>query len=757
MSAPQPRSSAADGDDAQPGCALPLPLLPLAVLTHVLLRLPLDERLRLAEVCRGWRAMLRERSLWMHLDVSATSLGAACRASDALLRAGAARALRNVRSVDVSGVLRDGDGGGGGVSVGALCALAAQNPGLRVIRALSDDSTHRSVAVLRTLLEAAPRLTELHADACVATAADALPLLANAGPYGPLHLRRLRVLGGGAAALDDDPDAAVEAAPAEGRAAVGFFGAGSPSAVDTPPPAWLAALLDALPAHAARVTQLHLPRPGPRALRASVDAALALRLRGCGWGRCALETRSPLYRGTGGAEQLTRLVLNSDALTELRAVDLLFEHGGSGAADAHAAAALGGFCAALRASRLTSLTLRGAAQQHGCRSNTAAAAAAAVFCALAAALAGHPTLAAVALRMQLRTSLDVLRAEGATLVGLVCGAVAAPDALALQRTGAALAALAAAPAGALTRLDVSGCNFLDAELAPLFAALAGGAAPRLRALDVVGAQLRGNFLRAVVAPAAVAAASGGGSLAELRLTDALPHTLTDAAACGVERMVRARAAAACGRFVFRAHHVPLCCAANSDDFDVADAAAAAAAGTPPLVAPLARALAREDGLARVLLGGAFASALASGALRECDAAALLRALAGHPRMEALTLEGDLHASGEALGPALGALVAANAPALASLRVAGCMLGDAGMRPLVAALPANTHLRTLECGRSALSAAFAREALLPAARANTGLTQLSVGENALWGRLEAAAGAMACVRARSQQAPGASQQ
>jgi hypothetical protein len=640
--------------------------------------------------------------------------------------------------------------------VGALCAIAAQNPGLCVIRALGGSSTHHSVAVLRTLLGAAPRLAELHADACVATAADALPLLANEGPYyGPLRLRRLRVLSGGTAAVDDDDrDAAFEAAPAAGRAAVGFFGAGSASAVDTPAPAWLAALLDALPAHAARVTQLHLPRPGPRALRASVDAALALRLRGCGWGRCALETRSPLDCGTGGAEQLTRLVLSSDALTELRAVDLQFEHaaGGAvpGAADAHAAAALCSLCAALRASRLTSLTLRGAAQQHGWRTSTAAAAAAAVFSALAAALAGHPTLATVALRMQLRTSLDVLRAEGATLL--------APDALSrTQRTGAALAALAAAPGGgALTRLDVSGCNFLDAELAPLFAALAAGEAPRLRALDVVGAQLRGNFLRAVVAPAAAAAASAGG-LDELRLTDALPHSLTDAAACGVERMVHARAAVAWGRFVFCAHHVPLCRAANGDDYDVADAAAAAAAGTPPLAAPLARALAREDGLARVLLGGAFAAALSSGALRACDAAALLRALAGHAHMEALTLEGDMRASGEALGPALGALVAANAPALASLRVAGCMLGDVGMRPLVAALRVNTHLRTLECGRSALSAAFAREALLPAVRANTSLVELSVGENALWGRLEAAAGAMACVRARGQQPLGASQQ
>jgi hypothetical protein len=178
------------GGDAQPGCSLPLPQLPLEALTNVLLRLPLDERLRLAEVCCGWRGMLSERSLWMHLDVSAASLGAACRASDALLRAGAARALRNVRSVDVSGVLRHGDGerGGGSVSVPALCDLAALNPGLRVIRALCGagaDATQHGVPLLRTLLAAAPRLAELHADVWTRTLRTRCPFLQTSRRMGP--------------------------------------------------------------------------------------------------------------------------------------------------------------------------------------------------------------------------------------------------------------------------------------------------------------------------------------------------------------------------------------------------------------------------------------------------------------------------------------------------------------------------------------------------------------------------------------------
>jgi hypothetical protein len=538
------------------------------------------------------------------------------------------------------------------------------------------------------------------------------------------------------------------------------------------------------------VTHLSLPRPGPRALRASVDAAVALRLHGCVWG--ALPIRRTFWgSGTGSAEQLTRLLLEDVALTELCAVELEFSHEAqmgwpAGAAPApahaaaHAAATLAAFCAALRGSRLTSLTLRGYALSAAHRHATvrAAAAGAAALGALAAALAGHPTLAALALRTPLHRDSSAALPGGA-------GAPEAP----LPGVGAALAALATgggagaaqAGAGALTRLDVSGCGFLDAELAPLFAALAAGEAPRLRALDVGGSQLREHFVRAVLAPAAAAAASAG-CLDELRLKYSPPqheddseddsededeaavahplqplHAAAHAAWSGAERAVRARAAAraaagaGAGRsFVFRAEHAPLCRAAPGDDVDTA------AAGAPPL-APLARALARATGVARVVLGGPFASALARDELRAEDAASLLRALARHPGLEALTLEGDLHRAGEALGGALGALLAADAPSLTSLRVAGCALGDAGMAPLVAALPANTHLRALQCNGSALSAAFARDALLPAVRANASLRELSACEHEVWVRREGAQAAMACVRARSRQALDAPQQ
>jgi hypothetical protein len=77
----------------------------------------------------------------------------------------------------------------------------------------------------------------------------------------------------------------------------------------------------------------------------------------------------------------------------------------------------------------------------------------------------------------------------------------------------------------------------------------------------------------------------------------------------------------------------------------------------------------------------------------------------------------------ACAAALGALVAANAPALEEINLTYCYLGDAGLGPLVDALPHNTHLRTLNCQYNGISAAFARRRLLPAVRANTSLRKL----------------------------------
>ena len=105
------------------------------------------------------------------------------------------------------------------------------------------------------------------------------------------------------------------------------------------------------------------------------------------------------------------------------------------------------------------------------------------------------------------------------------------------------------------------------------------------------------------------------------------------------------------------------------------------------------------------------------------AAAVIRALTGHPSVRVLALDWNNVHDAAAAGAALGALVAANAPALQELDVHTCHLGDAGLGPLFDALPHNAHLRQLDCSNTGMSAQFARDRLLPAVRANTSLRKL----------------------------------
>jgi hypothetical protein len=65
-------STTADEPAAEGGAhATTFASLPLALAQHgIFARLPVDERLRCAEVCRAWRAALRECSLWRSLQLS---------------------------------------------------------------------------------------------------------------------------------------------------------------------------------------------------------------------------------------------------------------------------------------------------------------------------------------------------------------------------------------------------------------------------------------------------------------------------------------------------------------------------------------------------------------------------------------------------------------------------------------------------------------------------------------------------------------
>jgi hypothetical protein len=168
-----------------------------------------------------------------------------------------------------------------------------------------------------------------------------------------------------------------------------------------------------------------------------------------------------------------------------------------------------------------------------------------------------------------------------------------------------------------------------------------------------------------------------------------------------------------------------------------------------------------DAPAAALLGDALRANTTLTTLALCEtrlwsdhdaAAALLGALLGHTSLRQLGVtcngrpsdEDRLHA-----GALLGALVAANSPALKALSVSGCYLSDTGLRPLFEALPGNSHLRTLDCSINRISAAFAADVLLPAVRANTSLRTLITHAD-YEQQSDAAREAMALVARRSGQ-------
>jgi hypothetical protein len=105
-----------------------------------------------------------------------------------------------------------------------------------------------------------------------------------------------------------------------------------------------------------------------------------------------------------------------------------------------------------------------------------------------------------------------------------------------------------------------------------------------------------------------------------------------------------------------------------------------------------------------------------------SAAALLGALTAHPSLQKLDLAFNFSinayapAALAAVGAALAALVAANAPALQHLDLQYCELRNAGLGAVVDALRHNTHLRVLDCSGNGVTEAFRRNRLWPAVRA-----------------------------------------
>jgi hypothetical protein len=164
-----------------------LPPLPLSLALFIFALLPVDARLRCREVCRGWRAVLLERSLWLRLDMSPKA-GLARPARDALLRAAAARAGGQLQFLDVSECK--------GITHACLLAVLAANAGaLRELRVWTAHGIFcTEFTRIEELLRAAPQLCVFDADILCGSVAEAQRLLRKEGAFAPLRLRKLNVL-----------------------------------------------------------------------------------------------------------------------------------------------------------------------------------------------------------------------------------------------------------------------------------------------------------------------------------------------------------------------------------------------------------------------------------------------------------------------------------------------------------------------------------------------------------------------------------
>jgi hypothetical protein len=234
--------------------------------------LPVDARLRCAEVARPWRATCDEPSLWLRLDLSARG-GLAHPASDALLRAAIQRARGGLQALDVS----DSD-----ITYDALLAVVAASPALRELRACGQDKHLVGCDETNALLQAAPQLQLLDAAVACGPSDASLLLRSAAAAGGALRVRRL--------ALEFATERAFRhflLCASNASAAATLW------QLPAPPPPDNADLVRAVAADAAscgwleQLSLLQAPLEAPATLSAVVDAALTrclrvLKLAGCG-------------------------------------------------------------------------------------------------------------------------------------------------------------------------------------------------------------------------------------------------------------------------------------------------------------------------------------------------------------------------------------------------------------------------------------------------------------------------------------------
>ena len=433
--------------------------------------IPVDQRLALRLICKGWQRWLGATArAWAKARRGSASRAFSARASLVRARGRAARAHRaRRRATDArcrpavrpeprepiahqvfaghlgrrivrltlpdagTSRLLAGDGDTPLLPAQVLAACTRHLAQLRGACAASPVATQWTPAQLRRLAAAAPALALAQLDVRLASADEAFELFAaGCGLHAALRLRTLHV-SPSAAALDCPGDDALVAWSAEALRA-------------------LCAAAAAAGVHALQFCALAVPLRDRDALAALCAAAAASGLRRLGFVLCGLEP--------GSWAALAQAVLPHGALQELTlAGDPLLRATSEEVAP---------FTAALRASRLQRLHLELAAGPGADGAGPAAAAA------LLAAAAGHVTLRSLSLR--------------------VCPAIrGAPQ----EALGAALAAAAAT----LHDLDLSHCELGDDVIAPLLAAITQPGCA-LRCLTLAGCRMSEAFQRGALLAAA---------------------------------------------------------------------------------------------------------------------------------------------------------------------------------------------------------------------------------------------------------------
>jgi hypothetical protein len=178
--------SAAAAEASNAAATSALSPLPLSVVLHIFSLLPVDCRLRCSEVCRAWRSVLLERSLWTRLHLTAASgvrMPQEFESRDALMRCAAARAGGGLRSLHLDTWF---------ISHEALLEVMTANAGaLREVHA-GEDSPYLGLSADETeaLLGVAPLLDVFATQLCcdIMDVEAARRALRNEAPFRPLRV-----------------------------------------------------------------------------------------------------------------------------------------------------------------------------------------------------------------------------------------------------------------------------------------------------------------------------------------------------------------------------------------------------------------------------------------------------------------------------------------------------------------------------------------------------------------------------------------